>query len=214
MKHEATQALFSYWNELRGGRAAPERRDIDPAAIRDVLADTFMLDVDLGRRFPFRLAGTRINGLFDREQKGRPFLDLWRAEERRNVSAILVTVADGICPVVTGSVATIAGRDECAIEMLFLPLRHNGRTHARMLGLMKPMTRSVAAGVLPIGPISLRSLRVIDEEECEAYRPIEKIAVGQSMAPGAYVDRMFTPDAGAVRPQLRVIDGGLCEARR
>ena len=100
MKHPATRELFAYWNDLRGPRAAPDRSDINPAAIRDILADTFMLDVDLERRFPFRLAGTRVNGLFDDEQKGRSFLDLWRAEERRNISAILLTVADGGCPVV------------------------------------------------------------------------------------------------------------------
>ena len=124
MKHQATRDLFDYWNKLRRGRTAPDRADIEPTAIRSVLADTFMLDVDPGREFPIRLAGTRFNGLFDGEQKGRPFLHLWRAEERRNIAAVLMTVADGACPVVAGGIAAPSGQGESgSFEFLFLPLR-------------------------------------------------------------------------------------------
>lgn len=208
MKHKATRELFAYWNELRGARAAPERGEIDPAAIREVLADTFMLDVDLTRRFPFRLAGTRVNGLFDAEQKGRSFLDIWRQEERRNLAAILCTVADGACPVVTGGVAAAGAQDECAVEVLLLPLRHHGRTHARILGLVKPLTRPAWIGLLPVGPISLRALRIIDVDECEAHRAVEKIAVGQSLAPASSAEPGLVPDGRPSRPHLRVIQGG------
>ena len=93
MKHQATRELFAYWNALRGERTAPQRCEIDPSAIRNVLADTFMLDVDVAQRFPVRLAGTRVSGLFDADQKGESFLSLWRAEERRNIAAVLLTVA-------------------------------------------------------------------------------------------------------------------------
>ena len=148
MKHPATRQLFAYWNELRGERAAPERSEIDPASIREVLADSYMLDVDLDRRFPFRLAGTRVNGLVGTEQKGLSFLDLWRDEERRNIAAILMTVADGARPVVAGGVASPDGMSECAVELLFLPLRHHGKTHARILGLIKVTTKPVWLGTV------------------------------------------------------------------
>ena len=153
-----------------GERAAPERSEIDPASIREVLADSYMLDVDLDRRFPFRLAGTRVNGLVGTEQKGLSFLDLWRDEERRNIAAILMTVADGARPVVAGGVASPDGMSECAVELLFLPLRHHGKTHARILGLIKVTTKPVWLGLLPLGPVSLRSLRIIENEELEADR--------------------------------------------
>ena len=44
MKHPSNRELFEYWNERRGTRLAPERADIDPAAIRKVLGDTFVLE--------------------------------------------------------------------------------------------------------------------------------------------------------------------------
>ena len=210
MKHAATRDLFAYWDALRGERTAPERSEINPAEIRDVLADTFMLEVDLGKRFPFRLAGTRVSGLFDHEQKGQSFLDLWREEERRNVAAILLTVADGACPVVAGGVSQADGRDECPVELLFLPLRHYGRTHARILGLIKPMKKPAWAGLLPLGPMSLRSLRVIESAEPRQQQPLERIAVGQSpQAPRA--DEQALPGSAhpSSKPYLRLIRGGL-----
>ena len=46
MKHPSIRQLFDYWNERRGRRLAPEREDIEPHAIRGVLADSFILSFD------------------------------------------------------------------------------------------------------------------------------------------------------------------------
>ena len=34
MKHAASRELYAYWEEQRGRRAAPERAEIEPGAIR------------------------------------------------------------------------------------------------------------------------------------------------------------------------------------
>ena len=67
MKHASTQALFDYWNQQRGRRWAPIRSDIDPADIRHVLGDIFMVVSDFAGDIRFRLAGTRVCALFARE---------------------------------------------------------------------------------------------------------------------------------------------------
>src|SRR3979411_214660 len=58
----------------RGGahpaRRAPERGDIEPGAIRNVLGDSFIIAYDPEADHPFRLAGTRVCALFGRELKG------------------------------------------------------------------------------------------------------------------------------------------------
>ena len=46
MKHPSNRELFDYWNERRGERLAPERADIEPGAIRQVLGDTFVLEAN------------------------------------------------------------------------------------------------------------------------------------------------------------------------
>lgn len=213
MRQLATRDLFAYWNRLRGERSAPERSDIDPSAIRSVLADTYMLEVDIAHGFPFRLAGTRVNALFDADQKGLQFIDLWRQEERRNIAAVLMTVADGICPVVAGAVAAPRGQSECAFELLFLPLRHFGRTHSRILGLIKPTSEAVWLGLLPLGHLALRSLRIVDDPS-DTEREPERIAVGQDLTvgqqrPAAGSLRIAEGSVRPGRPYLRVIQGGV-----
>lgn len=205
MKHPATRELFAYWNELRGARSAPERGDIDPTAIRSVLADTFMLEVDLAHGFPFRLAGTRVNGLFDAEQKGREFLSLWQPAERRNVAAVLMTVADGACPVVAGALAAPCGQEPSAFELLFLPLRHHGRTHARILGLVKAAETPTWLGLLPIGHLSLKSLRIVEAREANVLPA--RMAIGHE-AVAQEAEMFFGDVTPTTRPYLRVIQGG------
>src|SRR5208283_5828282 len=64
VKLAASRELHSYWNLLRGARSAPERSQIDPGAIRGVLADTFILEGNAQKRYPIRIAGARTNALF------------------------------------------------------------------------------------------------------------------------------------------------------
>ena len=86
MKHPSTRELFDYWNNRRGSRPAPERSEIEPGAIRRVLADTFILGIDPGSGHPFRIAGTRVCAIFGRELKGMAFTDLWRETSRSAAS--------------------------------------------------------------------------------------------------------------------------------
>ena len=44
MDHPNTQALHGYWNELRAGRDAPYRSEIDPRKIRGALETMFILE--------------------------------------------------------------------------------------------------------------------------------------------------------------------------
>ena len=44
MQQKTTKVLYNYWNDVRDGRLAPRRFDIEPARISEVLPDTFMLE--------------------------------------------------------------------------------------------------------------------------------------------------------------------------
>jgi hypothetical protein len=165
MKHSATRSLFFYWNALRGERTAPERSEIDPVAIRDVLADTFVCEVDAESGHPFRLAGTRLCGLFGRELKGRGFASLWdpgttpvgAREAARLVDAVLAESRG----VVAGLQGTTRGLKVLDLELLLLPLRHGGKTHSRLLGCLSPAQPAPWAGLDPVIQLDLTSVRVI-----------------------------------------------------
>ena len=94
MKLAVTIELYAYWNRLRGARSAPERNDVDPSAIRGVLADTFVLDFDKKRGFPFRIAGSRANAIFLKELRGLSFLELWRGADRAELDSVLHCIAE------------------------------------------------------------------------------------------------------------------------
>ena len=125
--------LYAYWNRLRGARSAPERNDVDPGAIRGVLADTFVLDFDASCGFPFRIAGSRANALFLRELRGFSFSQLWRDADREELDSILHCVADEAQAFLIGAEARPPNLDAVDVEIILLPLRHHGLTHARVL---------------------------------------------------------------------------------
>jgi hypothetical protein len=165
MRQAATRELFAYWDRLRKGRAAPERAEIDPASIRNVLADTFLLEIDSACTFPIRLSGTRLNALWLAEQKGGSFLDLWDDGERHDALALVLTVLDGAHPVIAGVSAAPHGRKAMNMELLLLPLRHNGKTHARMLGCLACSARESWFGLVAADKLTLHSLRVLGPGE-------------------------------------------------
>jgi len=164
MRQKGTRDLFAYWNGLRRSRAAPDRAEIDPAAIRHVLADTFMLEADALERFPFRLSGTRINALFDAELKGRSFIDLWRAQDSKNMAALLVNVIESACPIFAAVAAAPEGYSPAELELLLLPLRHRGKTQGRILGLMACVEQPTWLGLLPAQHLVLRTLRIVHDD--------------------------------------------------
>ena len=162
MKLAVTKELYGYWNRLRGARSAPERNDVDPGAIRGVLAETFVLDFDDRCGFPFRIAGSRANALFLKELRGHSFLELWRNADRKEVSSILRYVADETQPFLISAEARPPGLGSVGIEAILLPLRHHGLTHSRILGGFAVSSAPDWIGLIGAGPITMTSLRALD----------------------------------------------------
>jgi len=154
VKLAVTMELYAYWNRLRGARSAPERNDVDPGAIRGVLADTFVLDFDEKLGFPFRIAGSRANAIFLKELRGLPFLELWRDADRGEIDSVLHCVADEAQAFLIGAEARSPGLGAVDIEAILLPLRHHGLTHARVLGGFAIHAAPAWMGLIGAGPIS------------------------------------------------------------
>jgi hypothetical protein len=197
MRQSVNKHLYEYWHRLKGARSAPERSEIDPAEIRDVLADSFIIEVDAAGDFPIRLCGTRFNALWLAEQKGASFLGLFDADDRLTLASVLMTVIDGVAPVVAGVEASAGPLQETLeLELLLLPLRHFGKTHARVLGALAPSRRPRWFGLAPAHPLRLKSFRVIAPGESRRH----------PLAPSAGAIRARPPHAG--RPELVVHLGG------
>ena len=177
MKHPASRELYAYWQDKRGSRPAPERTDIEPGAIRGVLADAFILALDRDARHPIRLAGTRLCALFGREVKGESFLDLW-AESNRPIMEGLLSILSDEC---TGTVAGASARNEdgeaVELELLLLPLSIRRPIFARAIGVLAPLKIPQWLGVSAVGPATLGGRRHIGASIEKRLRP-------RFMAPG------------------------------
>jgi hypothetical protein len=159
MKHPATRELFAYWQALRGRRPAPERAEIEPSAIRQILGEAFILALDHSAGYPFRLAGTRICAIFGRELKGESFADLWDAESRRTVMELLGILADEWVGTVAGASARNSRGDSVDLELLLLPLSATRPSLQRTIGVLAPLKVPPWIGLDPVGPMTLGSRR-------------------------------------------------------
>ncbi|MGH6676892.1 MAG: PAS domain-containing protein [Xanthobacteraceae bacterium] len=158
MKHPASRELYAYWQELRGHRPAPERNEIEPGAIRQILSEAFILALDRAD-YPFRLAGTRLCGLFARELKGQSFIGLWDEPSRRAILDLLAVLTDEWVGTVAGVTAHNASGELVELELLLLPLSSSRPCLARTIGVLAPLKMPQWIGVSPIGGLSLGSRR-------------------------------------------------------
>lgn len=159
MKNAATRDLYGYWDQLRGQRPAPERIDIDPAAIRQVLGDTFIVEIDKNRSFPFRLAGTRMCALLGQELRGASLLERW--EDRAALADLVAAVSSELTArVITLRGSTLQGH-HLDLELLLLPLHHRGKANSRILGSLTPGETPYWIGLHPIARFDIVSVEEI-----------------------------------------------------
>jgi len=178
MKNASSRELHAYWEQERGTRSAPERSDIDPAEIRGVLSDAFIITLNRGAGYTFRLAGTRVCALFDREIKGESFLGLWTIASRPVVSSLLAILADEWIGTVAAVGAQNAEGESIDLELLLLPLSAPRPMFARAIGVLAPIKAPQWLGVRPIGGLTLGARRHIGAA-------LERRLMPRFMAPGA-----------------------------
>lgn len=209
MKQDSSIALFRYWNRLREGRAAPRRVDIEPADIKTLLADTFILERDSRGGAVFRLAGTRLCAIYGRELKGFSFPSLWREKDRR----LIARIAEGVFMQKSVSVmtftATSAGGRTHNFEVLILPLE-GGMENPRALGIVATETKAFWLGADPVVDASIDSVRVVDPDREPMFlgnRPEIRLPDVPADLP-AFVERRRQSDAGRRIRHLVVLEGG------
>ncbi len=192
MKLAASLELYAYWEALRGARGAPERNDIEPGAIRGILADTFILQFAPQEGFPFRVVGSRTNALAGRELRGATFTELWRKEDRREIARVLAGVVDGAQPFLIGARGAPEGAAKIDLEFApasVAPSRRHTFACARVArallecALVRSFADFAAGNNVFAGPFARRD---------RGYRPSFS-ACGRLSAPRPPVRLLFAP---------------------
>ena len=203
MHSRTTMELFQYWNAVRGDRDLPRRDEIDPAHIRSLLPDLFILQKQASGDICFRLAGTRVCALFGRELRDRQFADLWLDSEADAVTR----TADQVMTQCTSMLlyargATEAG-DELDVELLLAPLASPDGTNDRLLGALSALDRPAWLHMKPLAHLAATGLSIPDTART---LPLDR---SRGQAAGTKVS---IPGLGGRNNRkvfhLRVLDGG------
>lgn len=141
MRHHATQAIFTYWNELRAGRRAPRRLEIDPQRLGGLLLDSFILERTSRTSFDFRLAGTRVSRWLGTDLRTRNFFALWGEADRAMLERHFAGIVElGRVGLFTGEAifgpGPEAAQETVTFELIVLPLMHTGQAIDRLLCLL------------------------------------------------------------------------------
>jgi hypothetical protein len=199
------QILYSYWNEVRADRLAPQRLEIEPSRIAGILSQTFMLEwVDWGT-YPYRLAGTRLCEMFGSELRGKNFLDGWSAEDRRVLESHLATVCEqgAVAQLILESILDARRRIE--LEANLLPLYHGGKI-TRIIGAMSATSAPHWLGLEPLPSRRLKQHRLVwpDGRPGATGEPRHASPAPGAPAPPSPGLRVLKAD----QPRFRVVEGG------
>jgi hypothetical protein len=138
MKHPSSREFFAYWDGKRGLARAPDRSEIEPGAVRELLGDIFVLSYDSAAGYPFRVAGTRVCALLGSDQKGVSFSSLFAPDCRREIEDIICNVADEMLAAVAGLTATAEDGAVAHLELLLLPFNNRAHMPLSLTGLLAP----------------------------------------------------------------------------
>jgi hypothetical protein len=126
--------VLSYWENLRSGRIAPLRSELDPRQITSALDNTFVLEYADPFDVRFRLAGAKLNEIMGMELRGMPahaLIDLGHRDELSRIIDDLIAdpkiVELQLCANAEQSGALTA-------RMLLLPMQNEKGQIARLLG--------------------------------------------------------------------------------
>ncbi len=176
MKHPSTRELFAYWDEKRGGARAPDRSEIEPGAVRELLGDIFVLSYDATSGHPFRVAGTRVCALLGCDLKDRSFSALFAPDTRREIEHIITVVSEEMLAAVAGITATSEDGSPAHLELLLLPFNARAHTPISLTGLLAPFENDHSL----LRDFRLTSYRYLDQPQQRLVpRALRKLAVAR-----------------------------------
>jgi hypothetical protein len=178
MKHPSNREFFAYWDEKRGDARAPDRSEIEPGAVRELLGDIFVLSYDGAAGHPFRVAGTRVCALLGRDLKDRSFSALFAPDARREIEDIIAVVAEEMLAAVAGITATAEDGSPAHLELLLLPFSARAHTPLSLTGLLAPFE----SGHCVLRDFKLTSWRYLAQPQQKLVpRALRKLAIARGL---------------------------------
>ncbi|APG90844.1 PAS domain-containing protein [Sinorhizobium americanum] len=203
MCRRTTMELFQYWNAVRGNRDLPRRDEIDPAHIRSLLPDLFILQRQASGDVRFRLAGTGVCALFGHELRDGQFCDLWLDSEADGIARVADDVMTQMTPMLLYARGSTEAGDELDVELLLAPLASPDGMNDRLLGALSALARPVWLHMTPLTHLVTTGLSLPDASP--------NLPLDRSYAPSAETNSRVARLVGGNNrnvSHLRILDGG------
>ena len=175
MKHSSSREFFAYWDAKRGDARAPDRSEIEPGAVRELLGDIFVLNYDNDAGYPFRVAGTRVCALLGRDLKDTSFSALFAPDNRREIEDIVTYVAEEMLAAIAGITATSEDGTTAHLELLLLPFNNRAHAPISLTGVLAPFENDLGT----IRDFKVTSWRYLHRPQRLVPRALRKLAIAR-----------------------------------
>jgi hypothetical protein len=175
MKHPSSREFFAYWDAKRGDARAPDRSEIEPGAVRELLGDIFVLSCDSDAGYPFRVAGTRVCALLGRDLKDASFSAMFTPDGRREIEDIISCVAEEMLAAIAGITATSEDGSTAHLELLLLPFNNRAHAPISLTGLLAPFESDLGT----IRDFKVTSWRYLHRPQKLVPRALRKLAIAR-----------------------------------
>jgi len=159
MRHAHSDILLDYWRDRRFGETSPQRSDINPQDIADLLGNIFFLSRIDREHYVFRLAGTQLCALYRREFRDQNFLNLWRDHDVAHIQILLESVLASSSPAFFTAAAYSMDLKSLRLEVSLLPLRGSHGSPDRIMGLFQPLGDTEPFKQRPIVRTRIKEIR-------------------------------------------------------
>ncbi|MEL7214890.1 MAG: PAS domain-containing protein [Pseudomonadota bacterium] len=186
-------ALHDHWTDLRALSTVPRRSDIMPSALGAALEHLILLDKATPMAATLRIGGLRVCELLGAEVRGHRLADLFEAESRPHVEAMVAgCLTQPALADLSGRALLKNGRD-VRLRMILRPLLDLKGSVSRVIGtlVVDAELTELSHAVLTASDVNLCPI----ETGWTAYKPRRFSAVRAAPGPSA-------------RPVLRAIEGG------
>ena len=140
------QDLLEIWLSKRQGRLLPARADVSPFDLKAHLGHLFLLDVERDPlRFRYRLIGTAITRVVDRDATGCYFEDIYSGRLLETVVEVMSWVVRERAPLRIFSRTGHARNRIYLYDGVLLPLAKDGETVDMILGELRFTMESARA---------------------------------------------------------------------
>ena len=197
------RALHNYWDDLRAGRIAPMRADVDPRGMPCDVRSVFIVEALNGANIRFRVAGSALTQAFGMELRGMNVRAIMAAGSRESFSALISETLED--PGVGYARLAAAHDPEQKWEILMLPLRSDYGAIDRMMGALIPLGDASRGH----GPLHFQ----IDQMHVDSIVPSvldgdSRFGVSGFAEPLHRFDHNDLPPRLPTRPRLHSIEGG------